>query len=124
MLRLSLCLCVPFGPLCVRLLFPHHLYWPPCPALPLGFLTTPASAKAGPSSATFLGQDTRLACSRWDGRGVPWGTPWPLAAKGLVPSGSLGVSTEDLSLTRGFYVCLPVASLCQARMYFGAPWFW
>lgn len=65
-----------------------------------------------------------MAWSHWDGQGMPWGTPQPLAVKELVPSGSLGISTKDLSLTRGFSVCLPVASLCQTRIYSGAPCFW
>lgn len=38
-----------------------------------------------------------------------------LTVKGLLPLvGSLGgISTKDLSLTRGFEICLLVASLCQ-----------
>lgn len=85
--------------------------------------TTLASANAGSSpSHSWDRTPIGLGSLGWTGRALgPTAAP---PVKGLVPSGSLGDSTEDLSLTRGFDVCLPVASLCQARIYFRAPCFW
>lgn len=101
----------------------HHTISTGLPALPLSLPTTLASANAGfsPSHSwdrTPIGRGSL----GWTGHALgPTAAP---PVKGLIPLESLGVSTDDLSLTRGFDVCLPVASLCQARIYFGAPCFW